>query len=174
MAEAQGPGDGLGGLEILGSFLSVHFDEFVKGVPKKALGEHSTALILRAKLASVAAKTFVDWVGDFVGVMTFKEVVRLVAACKLFHGTLLELPAGTWIRDGSVDGTHRKIFQESDGDPDQSSDGEAGPQKESYQVLTAKAAKIVRKRAGASGWCQRLCKILECHLKTDPGEREAD
>ena len=129
MAEAQGPGDGLGGLEILGSFLAVHFDEFVKVVPKKALGERSVVLILRAKSASVAAKTFVDSVKDFVGVMTFKDVVRLVVTCKLFHGTLLELPAGTWIRDGSVDGTYRRIFAESDGEPDQSSDGETGPQK---------------------------------------------
>ena len=36
MAEAQGPDDALGGLEILGSFLVVHFDEFVKVVPSKA------------------------------------------------------------------------------------------------------------------------------------------
>ena len=95
MADAQGPGDGLGGLEILGSFLAVHFDKFVKVVPKKAHGERSAALILQAKSASVAAKTFVESVKDFAGVMAFKDVVRLVAACELFHGTLLELPAGT-------------------------------------------------------------------------------
>ena len=103
--------------------------------------------------------------------------MRLVAACELFHGTLLELPAGTWARDGSVDGEYRRIFEESDTveqDHDGSSHSEVESKKESYRRLSVKASKIVRKRAGASMWCQRLCKILERHLKMDPGERGAD
>ena len=127
MDGAQGPSDSVGGLEVLGSFVAVHYDDFVKVVPKKELAERSAALVLRAKNAGVSAKQFTDSVKDFVGMTVFKDVVRLVAACELFHGTLLELPAGTWARDGSVDGKYRKIFEESDAvepDPDKSSDGE--------------------------------------------------
>ena len=141
MAKAQGPGDGLGGLEILGSFLAFHFGEFVKVVPKQALGERSSALILRAKSVCVAAKTFVESVKDFLGVMASKDVVRLVAACQLFHSTLLELPVGTWIRDGYVDGTYRKIFEESDGEP----------QKESYRGLDGQGGKNSLQAGGGVG-----------------------
>ena len=157
------------------AFAAVSFSLFSEPLGQALTRSAVKEFVRRAKLVQLSAPGIIELVTEIAGSVNFAGVSKLLALYEVYAGVQLDFTSKMWVGDPDTEMDPAvtaaiRAAQEAvnTGPPEEtlqwpeSGDSRARDTTRSQHLqLSTKASKIVRKRANAPIWTQRLMKSVE-------------